>query len=356
MLSENIYSKNVNSVAHLMDKDNQSYSVLIIEDNPGDYFLIQEFLEEQMHAPRLDHVETYQEAIIALSERGGVYDVILLDLSLPDASGEALIEDMLIYTGKTPVIVLTGYTDLRYAISSLARGLSDYILKEDLNASVLYKSIRYNIERYKYIETIQESKKRYSDLFQICPIPMWVLDLNNLHIMDVNEAAIRNYGYSREAFLQMTVLELHPEESISDIERILKLSAGNKNFYFQGLFKHLKENGDEIFVDIRSNMLSVNDKSAIVLANDVTDRIQHTITIEKQNEKLKEVAWLQSHVVRAPLARMMGLIHLILDEEQSKEDQKQYLMHILNAANELDDIVKDVVNKSQEIKLTRPNK
>ncbi len=337
-----------------MGKDNYSYNILVIEDNPSDYFLIQEYLEEQMDLPLLEHVQTYRAAVKALSAHGGLYDAILLDLSLPDANGEELIQNILEFTGKIPVIVLTGHTDLRYAVSSLARGLADYILKEDLNSTMLYKSIIYNIERYKYIETIQDSKKRYSDLFHVCPIPMWVLDLATLSFLDVNEAAIRNYGFSKEEFMNMSILDLHPEDSIGDIERILKLSAGNENFYFQGLFKQRKRNMEEIFVDIRSNMLSSNDKSAIILSNDVTDRIQHTITIEQQNEKLKEIAWLQSHVVRAPLARMMGLINLILDADLSKEEQKQYLLYTLNAANELDDIVKDVVNKSQEIKLNRP--
>lgn len=64
-----------------------------------------------------------------------------------------------------------------------------------------------------------------------------------------------------------------------------------------------------IYVDIRSNIITRDGRRAEnALANDITDRVKHMETIEKQNERLKEIPWLQSHVVRALLTRMMALI------------------------------------------------
>lgn len=83
-----------------------------------------------------------------------------------------------------------------------------------------------------------------------------------------------------------------------------------------------------------------------------TSELQKTILeINKQNETLKEIAWIQSHVVRAPLARMLGLISLIkLNSYQENMNQEQILNLIVESAMELDAAIKDISNKTIENK------
>jgi DNA-binding NtrC family response regulator len=71
-------------------------------------------------------------------------EVILLDLSLPDKQREDLIAGILSISENIPVIVITGSVEASFAIHSLSMGVSDYLLKEVLNANTLYKSILYN--------------------------------------------------------------------------------------------------------------------------------------------------------------------------------------------------------------------
>ena len=71
-----------------MDKDRKKYKILIVEDNPGDYALIEEYLQELIQAPQLTQAKDFRSAAALLSENK--YDIILLDLSLPDKSGENL--------------------------------------------------------------------------------------------------------------------------------------------------------------------------------------------------------------------------------------------------------------------------
>src|SRR5690606_34852793 len=106
----------------------------------------------------------------------------------------------------TPVIVLTGYSDIDFGIKSLSMGISDYLLKEELSATSLYKSIMYSIERKEIYRTLKESEKRYKDLFHLSPEPMWLYDVETLKFLDINNAAIKHYGFSREEFLNMTIL------------------------------------------------------------------------------------------------------------------------------------------------------
>lgn len=87
----------------------------------------------------------------------------------------------------------------------------------------------------------------------------------------------------------------------------------------------------------------------MVLATDITDRLNYIKAIENQNEKLKEIAWLQSHVVRAPVARLMSLVGLIKNYENTEEEQNELLDYILMSARELDDVIRSISNKTNKI-------
>ena len=79
---------------------------------------------------------------------------------------------------------------------------------------------------------------------------------------------------------------------------------------------------------------------------DITDYKQSLLTIQLQNKKLKEIAWAQSHIVRAPLARMMGLIKLLKDFSNSEEEKNEILDRFLISASEFDQIVRDISDKT----------
>lgn len=333
-----------------MEKDKKKYKILVVEDNPGDYLLVEDYLEDHILSPQLVKAKSFQEIQVLLTEKEYQFDIILLDLTLPDMSGEGLITKIKSIVSGIPIIVLTGYSDVNFAIRSLSLGVSDYLLKDSINSLALYKSVVYNIERFKFIKSVQDSEKKYIDLFHLSPLPMFVYDLETLKFLDINKAAIQQYGYSKEEFLSMTLKDIRPKEDIPKLSEALELSKDKNFFYFEGVFRHMKKNGDLIYVDIRSNIISRDGKRAeIALANDITERVLHMETIEKQNEKLKEIAWLQSHVVRAPLSRMMALIKELEDETLSNENKKLYLSYVLESANELDQIVKDVVSKSRQV-------
>lgn len=333
-----------------MRKDIDTYTILVLEDNPGDQLLITDYLEEEIVAPEIHHAENLKAGANQLAQHHESIDIILLDLSLPDEEGESLLAKMLELAKDIPIIILTGYTDVTFAKKSLSIGASDYLLKDNLNSTVLYKSIVYNIERNKYLLQIKESEQRYSDLFHLSPQPMWVYDLETLYFLDVNDAAIQHYGYSFDEFLNMTIKEIRPKDEISKLEKALDISRQKEKYSFQDEFTHTKKNGQEIIVDIRSNIIYYNNRKAeVVLATDITERYQYTQAIEKQNEKLKEIAWTQSHVVRAPVARLMGIADLLKKGKLTQAEKDNLLDHISKSAEEVDEIVKEIVNKSQSI-------
>lgn len=323
-----------------MNKDATKFGILVVEDNLGDFVLIEDYLEEQILAPQIMHLKTFSEAQQLFKNNKINFDVILLDLTLPDMSREALISEMILMAKGIPIIVLTGFSDVDFGTKSLSLGVADYLLKDDITSTSLYKNIIYTIERKKKKLELEESEQRYSDLFHLSPQPMWVYEFDSLKFQDVNNAAIEHYGYSRDEFLSMTVNEIN----ISSQE-------------IASICKHKKKNGEIIQVECKQNSILFKGKKAnLVIVNDITKITNYINTIENQNTKLQEIAWMQSHVVRAPLARMMGLIDLIQDESITESEKSDLLENLLGSAFELDKIIREISSKTHEAKVSETKK
>jgi PAS domain S-box-containing protein len=337
-----------------MRKDNKDYKILIVEDNLGDFMLVEEYLDETILSPNIIRCENFKQAKEVLFKDSENLDVILLDLSLPDKSGETLIHEMIEISEGLPIIVLTGYTDANFAVRSLAMGISDYLLKDDLSPTTLYKSIVYNIERNKNLVKLLESEQKYADLFHLSPQPMWVYDADSLKFLNVNQAAINHYGYSYDEFMDMSITEIRPKEDIPMMLETLEKIKNNNSGLFRGILNHKRKDGSIIRVEVISNPLSFDEKNTwLVLANDITSKLKYLEAIETQNEKLRDIAWIQSHMVRAPLARLLGLVEILKNENLSKNELDKFLDHVKESANELDTVVRDIVEKAQKIDVNR---
>ncbi len=139
---------------------NREFHILVVEDNVGDFVLIEDFISEQLEFSSVTHAQSFKESEGLLLAPNHIYNVVLLDLSLPDHSGEKLINDIILLCDNIPVIVLTGYADFAFGVKSLSMGVADYLLKEDLNGLALLKSIVYSTERKKISSELEESEKR----------------------------------------------------------------------------------------------------------------------------------------------------------------------------------------------------
>jgi FixJ family two-component response regulator len=204
--------------------DRNAYNFLVVEDNPGDIELLDCYLQEQFKSLLITHASCFKEAKRILCDGKVHFDVVLLDLSLPDKSGKALMDEMLSMCQAVPIIVLTGFGNMEFGARSLAMGVSDYIQKDELSSPLLYKSIIYSLERQKSIHALHE----------------------------------------------------------------------------------------------------------LIAA------------IEFQNKQLKEISWVQSHIVRAPVAKILGLVSLLGDISGPKAD---IINHLTTATQELDQIIRSITKK-----------
>lgn len=126
-------------------------------------------------------------------------------------------------------------------------------------------------EMKKREEALKASEERYRQLFESNPHPMWAYDLETLAFLDVNNAAARHYGYSREEFLRMTIKDICSPE---DIPALLSyLSKLNTGLDVAGVWKHRKKDGNIIHVEITSHTLNCLGRLAeVVLVNNITER------------------------------------------------------------------------------------
>jgi len=131
--------------------ESEKIKVLLIEDNPADARLIQEMLvdlgQERYQFEYADRLSRGLEHL----ENGGV-DVVLLDLSLPDSQGLEAFDKVQAKVPAVPVVVLTGFDDETLAVEAMRHGAQDYLVKGDVDSKVLYRAVRYSVERKRAVE------------------------------------------------------------------------------------------------------------------------------------------------------------------------------------------------------------
>ncbi|WP_433181287.1 PP2C family protein-serine/threonine phosphatase [Actinoallomurus sp. CA-150999] len=118
--------------------------ILLIEDDPGDAFLFEELLGEELPDARIVQARTLREARERL--RPGIHCAVV-DLSLPDAEGLDLLRAVLDMAPRSAVLVLTGRSDAAVGVAAVAAGAEDYLIKHEVDGPLLARAIRYALER-----------------------------------------------------------------------------------------------------------------------------------------------------------------------------------------------------------------
>ena len=150
-------------------------NILLVEDSPSDARLLhQVFLRAEQEEWQMTHVERLSEAIdISLessiitsnvsqteSKRQRKFNVVLLDLSLPDSTGLDTLKEYRAAIPDIPVVVLTGLDDEDLALQALAEGAQDYLVKDQITIQLLVRTVRYAIERGEILNKLRESEER----------------------------------------------------------------------------------------------------------------------------------------------------------------------------------------------------
>ena len=183
----------------MSDDSNTLIRVLLVEDNPGDARLLREALADVNPAHfELTHATTLSEGMERLA--ADRIDVVLLDLSLPDANGLDTFVRLHARAPNVPIVVLTGLADETVAAAALREGAQDYLVKGQVDSNLLSRSMRYAIERMRTEESLRESEGKYRALFEDSRDAILVSDAQGI-VIDANQAALDLFGFAREQAL-----------------------------------------------------------------------------------------------------------------------------------------------------------
>lgn len=195
-------------------------SVLLVEDNPADARLLREAVRDvEGSGIQLTHVDTLGKALIRLEQAH--FDVVMLDLTLPDAEGL----DTLVRTHtrfpSVPIVVLTGLDDEQLATRAVREGAQDYLVKGQVNGQLVVRAMRYATERKRAIEALQRSEEYYRSLIENALDIITVLDGDG-GVRYTSPSFERVLGYPLNGLTHSDIFSImHPE----DVERMRAVVA-----------------------------------------------------------------------------------------------------------------------------------
>ena len=245
--------------------------ILHVEDDPADALLVSDLFAEQGLAVKVHAVSHKADFLQAL--KAEKWDLILSDYRLPDFNGMEALKAVRELFPLLPFILLTGNIGEQAAIETLKAGATDYVLKNYRERLVpaVRRAINEAAERARFLaaeEDLRRSEKQYRFLFHSNPHSMLIFDLEDLKILEVNDAAIQHYGYSREEFVAKTLTSLRA--TIPGLgSRPPVWDAEAKSLIWQ----HQHKNGNTMDVEVVWSPLTFEGRlAALTMATDVTAR------------------------------------------------------------------------------------
>ena len=237
------------------------------------------------------------------------------------------------------------FTDLMVVIliRRLLTGLDRTLLKE----TVLSKKLTNELHDKNLLnKQLHESEAQYRTLFFQSPLPKWIFDTESLRFLQVNDAAISGYGYTADEFLQMSLTDIHFTDQIPDFLQTAEIPPEQIPFF---ITSHKRKNGQEMHVEIRrSDIFFQGKKARMVIATDITEQNNRNLDIELRNRKLQEIAHIQSHIVRVPLANVIGITDLIM-QLSITESEKELFRYLETSIRQLDQVVCQIISHAENV-------
>ncbi len=204
------------------------------------------------------------------------FDIVLADFQLPGWTGMDAYRALRQAGRNVPFILVTGILGQEVAVECIKQGVTDYVFKEHMArlpiavARALEEKVLLDARNF-MMHALRQSEANSLFLFAHNPLPMWVFERETLQILQVNEAALRQYGYDRMDFLQMSARDLHPAEETPKL--LAAFQDANPREQLAGQWHHRRKDESVIDVEIFLHKMEYSGHAAaLVVAHDVTER------------------------------------------------------------------------------------
>jgi diguanylate cyclase (GGDEF)-like protein/PAS domain S-box-containing protein len=273
----------INAHQLMSNKDSQRLKILLVEDDEDDFILLQDLLSDiQGTDLALEWIDNYEEALQVIQKKQ--HDVYLFDYWLGKNNGLELLRIVIANGCKTPVIMLTGHREREKDLEAMLAGAADYLVKGEINPSLLERSIRYAINRAQTLEALRESEERYALAALGANDGLWDWNLitNEVYFSErwkstigLNEEEKENFQHA-EQWLQ----RIHPE----DIERFKeKLSDHLRGLtpYFESEYRIQHSNGMYLWALSRGLAVRSANGQPYRMAGSQTDLSHHRVLYDQ---------------------------------------------------------------------------
>ena len=331
--------------------NNAPCRILLVEDNPGDARLVEEYLRE---TPDLA-CELVRAGTLALGfelSRRHCFDLIMADLDLPDSQGLETFHRLHEAFPDTPIIILSGLGGREMALASLREGAQDHIGKNEMDPASLGRSVRYVLERWRSQQALKASEEKFSTVFRHIPVWVVISSLEEGTYLEVNDAFLNTVGYARQEVLGHTSVELGIWASAADRQRVvdqIKEKGVVSNLELMRRTRDGREiptlySGETMEIEGRQCLVSVSqDISAIKEAEAERLKIEQQLLQVQKLESLGVMAGGIAHDFNNMLMGILGNAELARMDLSPDSPMGVYLEHIETAAKRLADLTNQLL-------------
>ena len=241
--------------------------VLLLEDSPDDVALFRRGIE--MTPSGFDCVAcgTLAEGLTALA--GGRFDVIVVDLGLPDSNGRTTLLRVQEHSGDAPVVVLSGEEDEPLAIWALQHGAEDYIFKEHADGRAVGRSLRYALERRRWRDALKRAEGRFRQLFEQASDGILLLR-EDFTVSDCNRRSCESLGSTRAELIGKSALSIFDKLGEPHVAEIWAKISADEIVTVDDY--HVRRDRSKFPVEIRISSIELGGRYALALVRDTSDR------------------------------------------------------------------------------------
>jgi PAS domain S-box-containing protein len=252
--------------------------VLIVDDNPGDAELVEILLSELPgYSMDIHRAQTLSSACRKAKEEA--FDLVLLDLGLPDSQGTETFSRFKPWFPRGTVIVLSGDSDEEVALSTVRQGAQDFLVKGQFDSAILRRALRYSLERQRIESDLRARESRWATLVQAVPVGITELDLE-LKVKFFNTNAMASGISVQEGRLWSEGLSLETRPPIEELLELALKGQQNLSFtnvkekagqysYYEHLLGPILDSGKVLGLLVATSDVTANKQSEIRALRDI---------------------------------------------------------------------------------------
>lgn len=329
---------------------NSDLKILLIEDNIDDAVMIRHYFSKVNSVkliPEVTHVTSLSKALTALGN--AQFDIILMDLHLPDAAEIPLFRSVKQMAVDIPIIIVTVVQDVDLPKKLMEEGAQDYLIKDLINTDLLQRTLWYAISRNRIEAARKKTDERYRSLFDNSRDAIFIVDQFSRLIVDANPEAERLTGLPQDVLFGMDHATLF---SLDEIESLFH----HDNINNQNLPVTYLQHFDETLIPVDAKVAHFELDGApavLVVLRDITQRIHYEQELaeamklaEAGNRAKSAFLAAISHDIRTPMNAVIGLTDILL-KTPLNEQQKDYTQIIKSSGSALLTLINDILDFSK---------